>query len=161
MSRRFANAIARIEARRRIRRQARARKGIPTCVDDVRCLRPIFHSQRCFHHFVKWLDIAWGQRVRKGYCELDRAHQAFGVVCSGRIEACHVVPRGYVLTRWSLENGLSGCHAVNQIGEDDPPLWRKIAIAYLHAEKYDELWLRATAPKDIDYDAAMREVGVA
>lgn len=161
MSSRFENAIARIQARRRIRRRARERRGEAFCSDDKHCLRPIFRSGRCLHHFTRWLDIAWGQRVRKPYCEIDRIHLRHGIACSGRIEACHIIPRGFLLTRWHLENGLSGCHAANQIGEDDPLMWEAIAKERIGEDHYTALWLTANEGVEIDYDAVMKEVGLA
>lgn len=73
----------------------------------------------CLTHAKRKADDLWGQLVRKDRCELAD----LGTRCAGVIQACHGFSRGYMGTRYLLENGFSGCAGHNFYAEIKPLEW--------------------------------------
>ena len=88
----------------------------------------------CLTHAKRKADELWGRAVRKGVCELAD----IGTRCAGPIQACHGFSRGYMGTRYLLENGFSGCASHNFFAEIKPLEWDTY-LRKLWGEKYGRL----------------------
>lgn len=99
------------------------------------CKRVPSAGLMCLTHAKRKADELWGRAVRTGRCELlDFPHR-----CGGVIQACHGFSRGYMGTRYLLENGFSGCAAMNFIAEVRPLEWDEYLRDRWGDEKYERL----------------------
>lgn len=89
-------------------------------------------------HARRKADELWGALVRKGRCEL----QDLGP-CGGPIQACHGLSRGYLGTRYLLDNGFSGCAGHNFFAEVKPLEWDEYLRRRWGIPKYEEMRTRA------------------
>lgn len=89
----------------------------------------------CLTHAKAKADRLWGELVRNGRCELTD----LGTACGGVIQACHLFSRGYLGTRWLLENGVSGCAGHNYFAEIKPLEWDEYVRRRLGESEYGRL----------------------
>ena len=128
------------------------RKPRVTCTVQ-RCHRSPTAGTKCLTHAKKAADAAWAAKVRKDVCEL----RDILIRCSGPIQACHGFSRGYLGTRYLIENGFSGCAAHNLFAELKPLEWDNWLRAKWGAEKYEALRNIALGFKGlVDYEAIVK-----
>lgn len=123
------------------RKSARPRHRKTTCTSRG-CNRVPTAGQMCLTHAKKKADAAWGERVRTDRCvvaELAAQHDIASPTCAGPIQACHGFSRGYMGTRYLLDNGFSGCAAHNLWAELKPLEYDEFLRAVWGQEKYGRL----------------------
>lgn len=49
-----------------------------------------------------------------------------GITCSGRMEAMHILSRGWKRIRWDLDNGVCGCSAHHKFYTMHPKRWADV-----------------------------------
>lgn len=115
------------------RRRATPRKVKTSCTSRG-CRRFPSAGTLCLTHAKRKADILWGARIRKDRCELSDIGP-----CGGVIQACHGFSRGYLGTRWLLENGFSGCAGHNFYAEVKPLEWDQYLRKTWGTAKYERL----------------------
>lgn len=99
------------------------------------CKRPPTSAGMCTTHAKRKADELWGGLIRTGKCEVqDFPHQ-----CGGPNQACHGFSRGYLGTRYLLENGFSGCAAANFLAEVKPLEWDSYLRSRWGPRQYEKL----------------------
>ena len=80
-------------------------------------------------------DSMWAQIVKaRGKCRAD----GWFVLCGGRLEATHVVPRRHRSTRWDPANGRALCRAHHRYFTEAEHEWRSFV-----GPEWDRLWVKA------------------
>ena len=142
----------RVKARKPLKRTAKPRAKKNTCTIRA-CNRLPTAGVLCLTHAKARADELWGALVRKGRCDLA----SIPIRCAGPIQACHGISRGYLGTRWDLNNGFSGCAAHNLYAELRPLEWDEFLRRHW-GDKYEEKRLRALnfgKGQKVDYAAVI------
>ena len=144
--------------RKPIARKRATPRRVKTSCTTRSCKRAPTAGVMCLTHAKRKADELWGQVIRTGQCDLwSFVHQ-----CGGVIQACHGFSRGYMGTRYLLENGFSGCAAANFLAEVKPLEWDTYLRARWGEEKYERL--RAIAlnfgkkGEHVDYQAVIADL---
>ena len=121
--------------RKPIPRKRAAPRTVKTSCTTRGCKRAPTAGVLCLTHAKRKADDLWGKRIRKEQCELSD----LGTRCAGVIQACHGFSRGYMGTRYSLENGFSGCAGHNFFAEIKPLEWDTYLRKRWGEAKYERL----------------------
>ena len=122
------------KARKPIARRTKPRTVKTSCITRG-CKRAPTAGTLCLTHAKQKADALWGAVVRQDHCELANV----GTRCAGPIQACHGFSRGYMGTRYLLENGFSGCASHNFYAEIHPLEWDQYLRKQWGEEKYARL----------------------
>ena len=97
-------------------------------------------------------DSMWAQIVKAGgRCEAGMRGQfeVAMVLCSGELEAAHVVPRRHRSTRWDISNGRALCHTHHYFFTNSEKAWRDWI-----GPEWDRLWIKAQERWDRSFPIA-------
>jgi hypothetical protein len=147
------------------RKRATPRRVKKHCLDPdhPRCKRYPSAGLRCLTHAKQKADQLWGQLVRTDECAVARLAREYGLkspACNGPIQACHGFSRGYMGTRYLLENGFSGCASHNLWAELKPLEWDEFLRAVWGAEYQRLRTIALDFGKDganVDYEATIAD----
>lgn len=122
------------KARHPIARKRTKPRTVKTSCMTRACKRAPTAGTLCLTHAKRKADELWGKAIRKDHCELADIGP-----CGGVIQACHLFSRGYMGTRYLLENGLSGCAGHNFYAEIKPLEWDEYIRRRLGEKEYGRL----------------------
>ena len=63
----------------------------------------------------------------------------------GKLNCCHIMPRGYLATRWDLENAICLTWGRHRWYTSRPLEWEEFVVSKVGLSKYDDLKRRARA----------------
>ena len=99
-------------------------------------------------------DKLWAGLIKaEGKCEAE-GHE---IRCNGVLQAAHVIRRGYLATRWDLNNGIALCQAHHVFWTHRPYEWEDwVTTHHMSSTTYAELRRRAIESNGPpDYDAVI------
>jgi|SRR3990167_9726670 len=75
----------------------------------------------------------------------SRGCEETGVSNVGRLNCCHIMPRGYLATRWDLDNAVCLTWGRHRWYTSRPLEWEDFVVGKIGRKKYNELKHRARA----------------
>lgn len=81
-----------------------------------------------------------------------------GITCSGRMEAMHILSRGWKRIRWDLDNGVCGCSAHHRFYTMHPKRWAEV-VDELYPGRWELLDVkRRPTLKKIDKEEILKKL---